>query len=394
MKKSWWKILLVLAVLAVIAGVVLLRGGTDVEVTTLTERELVERLVVTGTVEPAERADLSAEVPGRVLRIGAREGDSFSEGEVLVFLDSQEAEASLRQAEASLEQARARLRTVRQQAPRAIRNFEEATVVYEGAREEMERAEELVAAGVQPQAQLDQRRREFDRARVGLDRARTEMEEASPQGSAVAEASAQIRQAQAGRDLAAVNLANHEIRAPFDGVVLQRSVERGQTVQPGAMLLLVAASGRPEIRIDPDEREIANLTPGLSALVLADAFPDHPMEAELDRLHPAADRERATVAAFLRLLDDPPEGLRSDMTVSADIELRRREDASVLPVRALRGRATSDPYVLVADEGQALRRSVSIGLVGDDYVEIVDGLSTSDQVILTTEVTEGDRVRP
>lgn len=392
MKKHWWKVALPIVALLVIAA--LLLPGDAAELTSITQQELVERLVVTGTIEPSERTDASAEVPGRVLRVHRREGDTFEEGDLLIELDSEESEASLRQAQANLEQAHARLRTVTaQQAPASLQDFEEATVLYEAALEELQRTEELVTAGVQPRAQLDQRRRDVDRARVALDRARTRVEESSPRGSAAAEASALIRQAQANRDLAALNLRNHSLRAPFDGILLRRHVERGQTVQPGTVLLTLAASGPPEIRIDPDEREIANLREGLTALVVADAFPDHTMRAEIDRINPSADRERATVAAYLRLLDAPPAGIRTDMTVSADIELRRKENADLIPLRALRGRS-NQPYVLIVNpDDRAERRPVTLGLTGDDRAEILDGLSPSDQIILTSDIAEGDRVR-
>ena len=394
MKKSRWKVAAVAVLLLFVAGVFWFGKASQVEVITISERELVERLVVTGTAEPGERSELSAERPGRVLAVAVREGDYFQKGEVLVELDAREARASLQQAEATLEQARARLRSVTgHRAPAAIQDLEEATLVYEGARQELERTRELVTAGLQTESMLDQRRREFDRAQVALERARIQMEESSPRGSAAAEAMAGIGQAIAGRELAAARLANHEVRAPFDGQVLRRHVERGQTVQPGTFLLGVTASGPLEVRVDPDEREVAHLSPGLPALIVADAFPDHPMKAELDRINPAADRERATVTAFLRLLEEPPQGLRADMTLSVDIELRRQERATVLPVGALRGRASGEPHVLVAHKGEAQRRAVTIGLIGDDYVEIVEGLSFSDEVILTADVKEGEEVR-
>lgn len=394
MKKYGWKIALGLGLVVAAVVVFFLQRDTEVDVVYLEERELVERLVVTGTVEPVERSQLSAQVPGRVLSVSLREGERFEEGDILVELDTQEAQASLRQAEAALDQARARLAAVTDQtAPAAVQDVEDATLLYEGAQQELERARQLVSAGVESEALLDQRQREFERAEVALERARTAMEEASPRGSAVAEATAAIRQAEAGRALAQVNLANHTVRAPFDGMILSRQVERGQTVQPGGLLFSVAAKGPLEVRIDPDEQEVSNLEPGQSAQVVADAFADQPMEARLDRIDPAADRERATVTAFLELVDEPPAGLRTDMTLSVDIELRRQPEALVLPLRALRGRATDEPYVLIADDGTARRLSVSIGLVGDDDVEITDGLSTSEPVIITADVAAGDGIR-
>ena len=395
MKKKRW--ILAAVVLVVVIGLVWLvfwAGGEDVETARLEEREIVERLVLTGEVAPVSRVELSAQVAGRIIEVSVREGTRVESGDILIELDTEEAEASLRQAEGSLRQAQARLRTVTgERAPATARDFEEAQLNYEAAREELERAEELFAAGVGTRAEVEQRQRDLERAGLGVERARLRMEETGRAGSAVAEAAAAVEQAQSGRDLAALRLREHTVRAPFEGVVLRRPVERGQVVQPGTVVVVIASEEVPEIRIEPDEREVGNLEPGLRAMVVADAFPRKPMEARLDRVDPAVDRERATVTAYLRLEEDPPAGLRTEMTVSADLELQRKENALVLPVRAVRARASEAPFVLVVEDGEAVRREVRLGLRSEEHLEILEGLEAGTEVILSAGVEAGDRVR-
>ena len=394
MSKKRWILALVGAVVLVAVAAWFLRSGDAVETVRLEEQEIVERLVVTGEVASVSRAELSTQVAGRVLEVKVREGAEVEAGDVLVVFDAREAEASLRQAEGSLQQAQARLRTVTgDRAPATARDFEEASLNYEAAREELERAEELFEAGVGTRAEVEQRRRELERARLGVERARLRVEETSRSGSAVAEAAAAVQQAQAARDLAALRLQEHRIRAPFGGVILRRRVERGQVVQPGVVVMELTGDEIPEIRIEPDEREVGNLRPGLVAMVVADAFPGAPIRARLDRVDPAVDRERATVTAYLRLEEEPPVGFRAEMTVSVDIELRREENGMVLPVRAVRARASDAPFVLVVEGDQAVRREVRLGLSSDEYLEILEGLKPGAEVILSEEMEEGDRVR-
>lgn len=393
MKK--WILVAIIGVVLVVVAIVILARPTAVEVGSLQERELVERLVVTGQVEPQDRAELSVQVGGKVIRLAAREGDEVQEGDILIELDGEEAEASLRQAEASLRRAQARQRSVTgQQAPSSLRDLEEATLNFEAATEELARTRELVENGVATQAELDQRRRDVERARLAVERSRIAVEEAGQSGSAAAEAFAAVQEAQAARDLASLALANHTLRAPFSGQILRREVNRGQSVQAGAVLFLLGSQEGLEILIEPDEREISHLRRGLPALVVADAFPEIVMEAAVDRIDPSVDRERATIRVYLRLISTPPEGLLPDMTVSADIELRREKQATVVPTRAIRGRAQVQPFVLVIDDGRATRRDVQIGLRSDEFIEIVEGLSKGEEIILSQDVEPGERVSP
>lgn len=401
------KLIIGLIALVLIAAIALVwsRRAEPVDLVSMERRTIVERLVVTGIIEPVEQSVLSVAVPGKVLAVNVRVGDEVKEGQPLLVLDTEEALAREREAEAFLAQARARLRAVTgQQAPTSVRAFEQASIVLEGALEERARTEELVASGVSTPAELDRLQREVERARVALEQARIAVTQTSSSGSAVAEATAGIQQALASRDLARLRVAEHTLRAPFEGVVLSRQVERGQTLQAGAPLFRIATLGAPDIRVEPDERELANLRPGLSALVVADAFPDQPFEARIDRIDPVIDRERATVAVYLRPLSptdppaqDPPtqplpEGLRPEMTVSADIELGRTENVQVLPLRAIRDRATPQPYVLVIADDRAERVDVKLGISSDAYVEILEGLDPNASVILNAEVEQGQRV--
>lgn len=391
MKK--WLVAALIGIACVVGVSFFLFRSTPVETVRAERKEIVERLVVTGQVVPPIRAEVSAEVSGRISRVAVRAGEVVEEGDILVELNAREAEASLRQAEATLGQAQARLRSVtRQEAPASLRDFEEAALNYEAALEEFTRTEELVREGVSTRAELDERRRAVERALLDKERAQLRMEQTSSSGSVVAETAAAVQQAQASRDLAAARLENHTVRAPFSGQVLRRLVDQGQSVQPGTILMAIRGEGSPEILIEPDEREVSNLKEGLSALVVADAFPEAVMEARIDRIAPSVDAARSTIRVYLELSSSPPEGLRTDMTVSADIELRRKENALVIAREAVRAQATGQPFALVIVDERAVRREVVLGMVGDDQVEIIEGLTEDEMVILTAEIEEGARI--
>jgi HlyD family secretion protein len=189
-------------------------------------------------------------------------------------------------------------------------------------------------------------------------------------------------------------LAQTRILAPADAVVLRRSVEPGDVAQPGATLLELATLGDTTIRIDPDESTLALLREGLPALASAEVFPEERFEAVVASIAPSVDVDRGTIDVRLRVVS-PPAYLRTDMTVSVEVEAARQPDVLTLPADAVRDIGTGSPWVLRVEGDRVVRRGVRIGLRGQDVVEIREGIAEGDRVVPTTEagVADGMRVR-
>ncbi len=365
----------------------------SVTVAPVVERDIVETLVATGQVQPRSRSELSAQVAGRVDEVLFEEGDTVVAGEELLRLDDEEAEASYEQARSGVEAARARLESVTGgSAPTAVQDLRKASLAYEAAVEDLERGRHLFEGGVLSRADLDEIERRVERTAAEVEQAETAVEESTPEGSAYAEAAAGLGQARAQRDLAGLRLQHHTLRAPAVGEILTRSVEPGVNIQPGGPVATLAIDGPIELRIDPDERELADLQPGQPAVVAADAFADRPFEATVDRLTPSVDRERGTIGVYLRV-EDPPAFLRSDMTVSVEVIVGRAADALVVPRLAVRDLATDEPFVLLVEDSRVARRAVSAGLVSSAFVEISGGLEAGEEVVTDATISTGDRVR-
>ena len=91
---------------------------------------------------------------------------------------------------------------------------------------------------------------------------------------------------------------------------------------------------------------------------------------------------------------DAPPYLREDMTVSVDIEVARKKDAVVVPLRFVRDLESTAPWVLKVDAGSARRQPVKVGLRGARVIEIAEGLAPGDRAIAPdAAVAEGQRVR-
>ncbi|MDH3285907.1 MAG: biotin/lipoyl-binding protein, partial [Acidobacteriota bacterium] len=258
--KSRWAIAAVVLLVALV-GVRRMTAPTEVRTVTLERRDIVETLAVVGRVRAPSRAGLGASIAGTVTNVEVREGDRVSRGEVLVALDDREAAAAVRQAEAALAETRAStdhaIAEAEREAIQSARDLERIrAVVEEGAfnSQRLEQAEQRAADAAS--------RLESLRATMGSD----------GEAASIARARASLETARARLDLT-------RITAPADGVVLTRSVEPGDALSPGRVVMEMAFDGPTELVVFPDEENLGRLEIGAPAVASADAFGDRTFAA-------------------------------------------------------------------------------------------------------------------
>ena len=322
MKSRTWKIALAAAALALAAAFAWRHfAAPGIELAKVLRRDVVQTVVASGRVATPNRVDIGAQIVGSVESVPVAEGDTVQAGQTLIVVESSELRANEAQARATLDNARAQL----------------------------ERNRQLAAKGFVGKSALDDAVRAFEVARTQLDAARAK-------------------------------LAYATIRAPVAGVLIARDVEKGDIVQPGKVLMVLAPEGETQVVLQIDERNLSRLKPGQKALASADAYASQRFDAELFYINPGVDAQRGTVEVKLRV-PNPPAYLRQDMTVSADIEVERHPGALALPAEAVRDVSGPAPWVLVVREGRARRQAVKLGLRGEGSVEVLDGLAEGDEVV-------------
>ena len=165
-------------------------------------------------------------------------------------------------------------------------------------------------------------------------------------------------------------------------------------VQPGVAMLGLAPDGETQLLLQVDERNLGKLALGQKAVASADAYPDQRFNAVVSYINPGIDITRASLEAKLTVAD-PPGYLRQDMTVSVDIEVARRDNALILPVRSVHDALSAAPWVMGVRGGRAYKQPVHVGLLGATDVEILDGINERDQVVpVNSGVLTGQRIRP
>jgi len=352
-----------------------------VDTVTVERKELTQSVVATGRVRTLSTARLGPAIGGTVLRVAVREGDRVRPGQVLIQLDDAEARAQLGQAEAALRQAEAGLAGVGElRATVAGANLRSAEVALQKAELDYRRTQRLAEAGATSTEQLDLANQVLAAARSQRDIAAAQKDATSGSGSERRQSEATLAQAQAAVALAKARLDHTRIVAPGVGRVLTRDAEPGDAVQSGRILLTLALDGTTQLVAVPDEKDVARLREGQSALASAEAFPEQSFPARVAYVAPAIDPDQGTIEIRLDV-DSAPVYLRPDMTVSVRIETARRAGALVLPSSAIRDLLTPEPWVMIIKDGRVVRTPVTLGIRGEQSAEILSGLAEGDRVV-------------
>jgi HlyD family secretion protein len=389
----------VVGLVGILAARAVLAGGEDavaVRAEKVERRDLVAKVRASGHIEPKRSVDISADISGRVVELPVEEGQSVREGDLLLIIDPTQYEAAVQRAEAALAEARAR-------EVQARTDYEQAQRDADRLSQLKERMEDLVT---------DQ---EVEQA-VTLAEVKRSLWAAAEHGVAMARAAV---------DEARDRLDKTVIRAPMSGRITRLAVEKGETAivgtmnNPGSLLLTVADLSEMEAVIEVDETDVPEVSIGDSAAVEIDAFPNERFTGRVTKIGNSSIRPIGSVGTTtgeqaidfeVRIaLDAPPEGIRPDLSATADVVTAIRETVLSIPIIALTlideddfellenelmasdsaaiaGRDASQiEGVYVVGEDNVVRfRPVEIGITGDNYFEVLSGLEEGETVVSGT----------
>jgi HlyD family secretion protein len=405
--------LIVAAVVLVIAGVVAFRirqkknAGTEVRLEQVARRDLVSAVTASGKIEAKTSVDISADITGRIIDIAVREGDLVSRGQFLLQIDPAQYQAAVARAQgvvASMQATLTQTQATRDQAQRAWNRAKQLT----------ELGDNLIAPETAEQS------------RTALDVA-----DANYQAT-----KAQLEQARAGLQEARDNLAKTRLTAPITGRVVRLAVEEGEVAVPGTfsretgLLMTVADLSVILAKVQVDETDVVRLKPGDSVEVNIDAYPDTTFSGRVSKISHSAkltptqtasgSSDRAVDFDVEITLKNPPPDIRPDLSSTARIVTDTRKNAVSIPIIALtvrehekvpnesEGGPPADTLrarfnkkeaegVFVVREGKATFRPVKVGVAGDEYFEVLDGLREGETIVAGTyqairDLKDGARV--
>jgi RND family efflux transporter MFP subunit len=200
--------------------------------------------------------------------------------------------------------------------------------------------------------------------------------------------SSDLRQVQALISVLLEKLENYTITAPMDGVVLRWDGEIGEVAEPGQILFRVGVPKPLQVVAEVNEEDIPRVAVGNKVLLRTDAFPARPLEGTVREITPMGDPVAKTYRIRVALPEDTP--LQIGMSVEANIVTREKPDALLVPADAVQ-----DSVVYVIESGRATRRRIDVGIRGTRAVEVLAGLTESEQVVspAPADLPDGSRVR-
>lgn len=329
----------------------------------------------TGYLESRRQARIGARAPGRLERVNVEEGSRVEAGEVLAVLEHADLEASLAATEATLARAKAAL-------------VEHEVVILQSKRD-FERVEPLWKSKVVAEADYDTAKFKYEGAvahRASLT-------------AEIALAEARVREAEQMK-------ANMFIRAPFNGTVISKDAEVGESILPGGMgeasgrgsAVTVADLDHLEVECDVKEDYISRVIPGQTAEVAVDAVPKFRYQGRVRKIIPMGDRARATIKVKVEIIN-VDDRLFPNMSATVYFLPVETKDAAEVPERRIfcdTVAIQSDDaiqFVWVADDHDRLQRvDVKTGSERDNRIEILGGLAGGERVVIAPPGTQAGQL--
>ena len=353
----------------------------EIEFTTQpVDRGDITRIVSSvGSVRALNTVEVGSQLSGQVIELVADFNTPVRAGDLLARLDPQTFERRVQEAEANLAVARANV---------AIQSasIEKARANLANAKAEFERQQALVERGSVSASALDNAEASFLSATADLAIAEAQYRNAL----------ATVQQREASLDAARIDLDRTEIRAPIDGVVIDRAVDIGQTVAASlqAPVLFSIAQDLTEIQIEAsvDEADIGSVREGAAAEFGVDAFPGETFDAGVGQVRLAPNEEQNVVTYTVVInARNPGRKLLPGMTASIDIVTGQREGALRASNAAVRFRPPDDLAPEASDQGDGGRGGR--GNPGEAMVQMLEGIGVDPEVreTVSQELREGFR---
>jgi len=324
-----------------------------VELALVERRDIIETLRLSGSLTSLYSSSLSPDFEGRLVSLAVDAGDRVKRGDVLFKLDDELARLELAQAIAAEHEAEAALTDAKR------RVIEVRKLVNEKTFPESE-ALSLEALVTRNQAILERRRAE--------------------------------------RAYAAATLERHALKAPFSGVIAERGADLGERVDTDSRVLLLVAIDKLQLDLRVPQQYFQRVTPGTELSLMLDAMPGQTIAAQVSQVVPISDPDARTFLVRAQI-DNTSARLTPGMSVRAVISIGTDRQAEVVPRDALIRYPDGRTIVWVArvdsDRHVVEERQVKTGLTFDGSVEILEGLSVGERVVIrgNEALRQGQQVR-
>ncbi|SDW01262.1 efflux RND transporter periplasmic adaptor subunit [Flavobacterium degerlachei] len=287
--------------------------------------------VVNGNFEPIQELTFSAEKSGKVISVLVKEGDYVNVGQTLVIVRSDVINV----------------------------NASTAKAIYNNAQADYARYENAYKSGGVTKQQLDQ-------AKLAMTNAGSNLKQAN------------------------INVGDTRIKAPIKGFINKKYIEPGSilTGMPATPLFDIVNVSKLKLNVTVNESQVASLKVGNPVTVTASVFPDKVFSGKISFIAAKAD-ESLNFVVEIEIANNTDNNLKAGMYGTANFASKQKQELKVVPRNAFVGSVSSN-QVFVVENGLAKLKKVVAGRILGEQVEIVDGLSDGDNVIITGQINLQD----
>jgi HlyD family secretion protein len=376
------KPLIVLTILVVIAVIAIanLRSQREkavkVTIDKVKRQDLTSIISASGEIKPKKNVDISAQVSGRIIKIGVVEGQDVKAGDFLLKLDSTQFEANADQAQNFLHAANADLIQAEARFQRDKNSFERQQKLFD---------EDLISRD-----QLETAKLQFDVSASQVNAIRF-----------------QIKQAEASLKSTLDNLSKTTYNSPIDGIITSLRVEEGEVAiigtmnNPGTVLLTIADLSVMEVEVEVDETDVIGVDIGQVSDVRVDAFPDTVFKGKVTEIGSSAllrttggvSTQESKDFKVVVTLENPTRKLKPGLSASADIVVAEKKGALSVPISSLVLRDKEGPDrngpaaakveegVYRVENGRVKFLPVGKGITGGMVIEVTSGLEEGQDIV-------------
>lgn len=320
------------------------KGKAATEVSEVKRMKLKSTVSATGTIRPVDSVEVSSKITARIKSVLVKENDVVKAGQTVAILDGKDYEA----------------------------NNDQAAFKVSNAKSKYDRVAYLNSIGAKSQEELEDAKYTYDTASSSLEKSQSDLSETI-------------------------------IVAPMDGVVVGEPKTAGTMAVQGnanpTVIMTIADMSKKQILAKVDETDIGSVKVGQNATFTVDTYTGKTFTARVSKISQtdvtnswntnssssSSSSSSASVVYYYVVLDvdDPDNLLLPAMTARVDIVTSERDNALVVPISALKTDTKGSYVQLKLPDGTTEQRYVSTGIYSDEYVEIEDGLTDGDEVVIT-----------
>jgi len=406
-KKLKWIIAGLVAVAAGTGLYTVKNGSVEAETLKVSKGEIKQYVEETAQVLLRDKQTVYIEGSGKIVDINVDVGDAVKQGDLLLSLEKTDLELQLKDAEAGIEASRAQLKGTElinyankiELAKIALTQAENA---YASAKRNLESAKKLYESEALSKEELDKAQDAYNSAAASLDSARLQLEDVKSGAPEHLKNSykAQLEQAVIRRDTILRNIRKQEVRAPIDGIVIEKLVERNSFASPSTPAFVIGDVNKVELQAEVLSDDANKIKAGNEVEISGKAIDDTLLKGKVTKIAPAA----KTVTSALGI---------NQKRVQVTIEITDRSDLikpgyelDVKIITSTKNNAIKVPdssvfdykgesCVFIVKNGRAFIRAVKKGIESGDFIEIAEGLNEGDTILVKPDnnIREGIRIK-